>query len=78
MPQRQAARQVEDRITKGENLLRRKVETDDHFGRLEQDYKIWSDYNRTFLQSIFSTDELSRDYHAATMSGVVPGAVELG
>jgi len=69
---RESARaKLEDRIKRGQGLSG--IDTGDPGGlnRLEAEYQNWSRYNRTLLGSLFSTDQLQREYSECTPHDVV-------
>ncbi|MFD0991016.1 TIR domain-containing protein [Mariniflexile jejuense] len=45
--------QLSERIDIGEELFQRVINTPDDLDKLEQDYRLWNDYNREYLQQKF-------------------------
>lgn len=52
------------RIAKGKELLGTSVQSDAQLEELSVQHMQWNDYNRTFLENSFTTDEARKDYDA--------------
>lgn len=57
-----AAKQLRDRISAGEELLRTSIENREQLELAKNSFHTWNEYNTTLLRTMFSSDELSRSY----------------
>jgi hypothetical protein len=67
----EAAEKIDDRITKGRELLQRNVANSDGFNALDGDYKKWDAYNRELLGRLFTTDRVAKEYSYAGATPVM-------
>ena len=75
---RESAREkLEDRMQKGRDLRERRVASSSEFDELSNEYYKWDSFNRQLLKTLFTTDELEREY-ASWFGGLIAGERSLG
>ena len=58
----QARQQIEDRMEKGRELRARNVSDSAQYEALSNDYEKWNKFNKQLLKTLFTNDELEREY----------------
>jgi predicted nucleotide-binding protein len=59
----EVSRQLQDRISKGTNLIALEMISNAALDDLEALFFTWNEYNQTLLQQMFSTDDIEREYN---------------
>ncbi|MBX7133993.1 MAG: nucleotide-binding protein [Fimbriimonadaceae bacterium] len=72
VPRSEAAAKLDERITIGEALLAKRIDSKGAFESVRHDYYTWSEYNRELLTRIFDTSQYQKEYDAwGAMSGTM-------
>lgn len=64
VPTPKAREMLQVQIDKGEGMLSRRPTSQEDLDRLEEEKRLWSDYNATLLKKIFTTSEMADEYTA--------------
>jgi predicted nucleotide-binding protein len=59
------SQQLEDRIARGHELMKRPIASDSDLQSARNDYYSWSEFNETLLQRSFTTSKPAKDYSAS-------------
>lgn len=59
------SQQLEDRIARGHELMKRPIASDSDLQSARNDYYTWSEFNETLLQRSFTTSKPAEDYSAS-------------
>ncbi|MEP7308359.1 MAG: nucleotide-binding protein [Acidobacteriota bacterium] len=61
----EAAKRIDDRISKGREIRETEIRTGDVLQRARNQYYTWTEYNEEMLRQMFSTDRIVSDYIAS-------------
>lgn len=59
------SQQLEDRIARGQELMKQPIASDSDLQSARNDYYTWSEFNETLLQRSFTTSKPAKDYSAS-------------